>query len=1524
MFDCRNLIHPFQNDPGTSQRQRIIDHLLSENVKIDNRSLVDLLDYFNKLSGSILYYDKTLAVSDWRPFFRDSIPIVLSSIARFDYQALEEKYKGYKYSFDKQPTVSGLRLIIYFIYYNGINTIYKWHEALRKDDLPASNELESLIRNKLSGYLAEFIQVVGKAVKKYNIKPIDFSKFKDTPDNDVWNLQRTENYLIDPEYEAPGECASLKKLYKEVTSFWQLFLDCIRSLATTAEQSIGQSLVPLEQELREQHAPHLALIFAFIRLFGKMQNELNRKTKEHLKFFYMDVLRIKAKDADPDKANIIFEVQKILREQYQKHLVSAGTALNAGRDAKNLDILFDTDDDIVVNETRVAELRTLFLKNEEVVDATYLEGAYIAPAADKADGVEKDFTDESPKNWYTLGNKFSKYTVPGKNNPQAHPAARLGFVLASPVLFLGGGTRKVEITIDCELAPSVCDDISGNCGNAPDCPDYPDNLYPAISLYNRVQHFLTDYTLAIPGPMSYYLISKDLLAEARQQGMSVAAADMIRDQFLAALSLHPCSNEPRYVDFELVDYKDWDSFLNAAINASVKAEVDKLSHLFPKKWPFKITFSGEEEWIEASEITRLEMGTLTGNRFQLVIAATLNADKPAVTFYNKENLEEDLGTELPLVRLELEDIPGLRYEMVNPVADEDCCLKRKPAEGPHYVSLYHFFRNVSVKENTGINVEVCGLKNFVVQNDENVMDVNGIVFPFGNRPKVGANFYISSTEVFCKNWSAFEIKFDWKDLPKDFKEYYHGYEDILGGIGIEHLDKNRFAFQYSLLENGTWFPNPTPVFPTTIPPLPDIPADVTTGVAPFHLLFKDDTPAFCSENPRSSVYKFTRNDFSLNSYTRRNKNCFTPSVFRNDSRSGFLKLTLLNQDFQHSRYSFVLTRQMLAMGKLPEISVGPVYDGVDASTSSPIKTLKIDEVFRAIDDAYKLSVSANPRELNIINAIRAVYNNGANPPPFNVFFDAGLTGDAVGSPLPGGQNVPNNYHAPDPFSPPVLRDVDLDKIFKYIEDPILKGIFDKLGDAKKIRVVIPNEPYTPQIQNMVIDYKASAPISDIDLIHLYPYKGTHKREEIGLEPTLFPTFCDEGTLFIGLRDFQPSINLHLLFQLAEATADSEKPKEKVHWHYLDNNRWKTLRTGFEVLEDGTSSLTTSGIIKFAMPEGMTNNNSIMPPGIFWIKASIAKSSRAVSETLGIHTQAMRATFKMNEGNDTARLENSLEAGSIGKLLVADPLIKKVMQPYDSFGGSLPELEGGYYLRVSEHLRHKGRSIQKWDYERMVLQEFPQVYKAKCINHSFHTDASLYSNDVPYAPGYVLLAVIPDLRVLKAGNSFEPKVPVSLMETIENFIRKTTSPFVRLKVANPRYEKVNFCISVTLVRGKDKNFYKEKLKSDLREFLAPWAIGKYDKLTFGQCIYRSDVLRFLEFTSYVDFISELRMAHEDEAQTINDVQKVCPVSPRSILVAGDIEVKLINENCDSWCNQTPTLNTCSGPVLVQENYCRDKN
>jgi hypothetical protein len=62
-------------------------------------------------------------------------------------------------------------------------------------------------------------------------------------------------------------------------------------------------------------------------------------------------------------------------------------------------------------------------------------------------------------------------------------------------------------------------------------------------------------------------------------------------------------------------------------------------------------------------------------------------------------------------------------------------------------------------------------------------------------------------------------------------------------------------------------------------------------------------------------------------------------------------------------------------------------------------------------------------------------------------------------------------------------------------------------------------------------------------------------------------------------------------------------------------------------------------------------------------------------------------------------------------------------------------------------------------------------------------------------------------------------------------------------------------------------------------------GIYDKFSFGQCVYRSDIIRFLETRDYLDHILELRMKHEYDPGIPVDRQRVCPARPGRYLLAG---------------------------------------
>jgi len=1547
MYDCNCLIHPFQNDPGTSQNERVMDDLLSGAAKIDARTLADLLDFFMQMSRHINFYDKQLAISDWQPFFQKSIPFTLASIIKNPSTETSKNFAYYNSLFEKKPSSTGLQLQAYFIYYRFINQINNWYLAVKDSALPIESFLQILIKDKLQQPLKLFISYANAGVKFYATRKIDFSKLAE---NTVWNLQAADLFMIDNSFQTGtiSKFQQIKNLYQKFQSVSPPFFDAIKIISTEAENNLEPSLLPLKDELQKKHPPHLGLLFAFLNIFRQLQNDLNGYTRKHLDFFYKDVLQFKSREAVPDKAYVIFEIQK----QLEKYLVKKGLLVKDGKDNNKQEILFSLDDDIVVNKTQVAEVKTLFLNNQSTFEQTYVEGVYIANDATKANGTDKNFKDDEPANFSTLGAKLSKYSDPETKIIQPYPNARLGFILASPVLYLKEGTRKVDITLACTLSDSVCADIgnaivnsSKNCcddiaaggsGNTASQNPYPDFLANEI-IFSEIQNRISK---------QYIYLNEDIFKQAVSKGLDEIFIQQIRDKFLRIDEpVRPCYCEVTAYKMETsVLNDDWKLFVSAVVSDPNKRKIT--DSIFRPENILTVLFSGEKDWLQPASCD-IAMSNLTGSNFVLTISAAINAEQEAVSFYSKQTFNEDLDTTHPVVKIELNERIKFSWKIMPTTnnhpekcceQDKDCCLLKNDDSGGETISFYQFFRNIKILENIGTNktridVKVCGLKNFIVQNDESLQDVNGPVYPFGVRPRIESNFYIGSEEIFLKKWSDIIINLNWKDLPpvptsgdfgKPFQAYYNGYQDfyITAGVQDKVVEDDKFRVQIAILQDGKW------IYRT---PLTGCDALTNSEWALFQKE-ADVVDIGCADDKNYS------HQFAIN-----NQSDFSPAFpnpseaisfqgikkYDVNSRHSFIRITLKCQDFQHDRYAFILARQMSAFGKLPDIVDGAVYYGVTIPGPPPVfTTLDLPVILQQIIDNYNLSVDAGPpafdlaknsRDLinEIIARVRAsgkvnaaIWNNLFlidNPATF-------VFGDPTPfppPPLPLGLNESNSFYYDR-----------LSKIFTW-----LKNLKEKIEQLKDKGVVIPNEPWTPIISNMSLDYMATATLEDIDLVHLYPFPGSYKHEEIKLQPTLFPTLCDEGTLFLGLKNLVPGENLNILFQLAEATSDSESEKEEVQWHYLDNNVWKPLRQGFEVLNDATENLTSSGIIKFALPANMTIDNTIMPKDLYWIKASVPQNSKAVSEAIAILPQAISVTFTNDNANDKLRLSEPLTGGSISKLNVADANIKSVQQPYDSFGGEVPEIEQQFYVRVSEQLRHKGRAIQKFDYERLALQQFPQLFKAKCINHSFALDAHLYKNDFPYAPGYIILAVIPDLNKLQAGNSFEPKVPVSILEKIESFIRKRTSPFVRFRAMNPRYEKINFCLRVNLLRGKDENFYKEQLKEDLKELLAPWAVGKYHKLTFGQCVYRSDIIRFFEQSGYVDFITDFRMAKQSQEQTPDSgYSKICPDTARSILVAGDIEVCINNPGCDDWrlCydEQQQKIDCCTNPLMPVENYCKE--
>ncbi|MDR4498729.1 MAG: baseplate J/gp47 family protein, partial [Candidatus Scalindua sp.] len=399
--------------------------------------------------------------------------------------------------------------------------------------------------------------------------------------------------------------------------------------------------------------------------------------------------------------------------------------------------------------------------------------------------------------------------------------------------------------------------------------------------------------------------------------------------------------------------------------------------------------------------------------------------------------------------------------------------------------------------------------------------------------------------------------------------------------------------------------------------------------------------------------------------------------------------------------------------------------------------------------------------------------------------------------------------------------------------------------------------------------------------HLTPFGHAEQHQDQNNQVYLFPQFDfqrdnakqeSEAELYIGVTDLKPTQNLALLFQVADGTADplSKKPDPHIHWSYLCGNEW--IPFDKNEVDDKTHGLLNSGIITFAMPRDASDTNTLLPSGMHWLRAAVASKSEAVCRLRLVAAQALKATFT-DKGNDPAFPAKVLESGTISKLDQPDAAVKKITQPFVTFGGRGKEEPRAFYTRISERLRHKDRGIALWDYERLILEAFPQIYKAKCLNHmQYEPNESGKGIYRELAPGHVTVVTIPNQQFHKLRDPFRPYTSLRLLDEIKDFLSKRLSRFVKPHVRNPLFEEVWVVCKVRLKDGNDETFSVNKLQEVISSFLSPWAFPGGGSPSFGGKVYKSVLINFVEDQPYVDYVTDFQLLHkfvdlEDKSQTV---------------------------------------------------------
>lgn len=450
--------------------------------------------------------------------------------------------------------------------------------------------------------------------------------------------------------------------------------------------------------------------------------------------------------------------------------------------------------------------------------------------------------------------------------------------------------------------------------------------------------------------------------------------------------------------------------------------------------------------------------------------------------------------------------------------------------------------------------------------------------------------------------------------------------------------------------------------------------------------------------------------------------------------------------------------------------------------------------------------------------------------------------------------------------------------------------------------IVLNEPYTPTVQAIKLGYTAvsdgvdmslvgdagAESFTNLDMQFFHVGCFGQAREHAFLRAQLnyvdeklvrlMPQYRDEGELLIGLSGASAGDSLSLLMQLADGSADPALSAQPVKWSVLCDNYWRAL-TPQELVLDTTNHLLASGIVAMSLPRETSTDHTWMPAGRVWLRAAIEHGSAAACQFIDVAANAVEVAFA-DQDNDPQHLASTLAAGSIAKLKAPQAAIKKLTQPYAGFGGRPQESDVALTQRSAERLRHRNRCITPWDYERMLLEAFPSVHKVKCIPHASETSW--------LAPGNVLLIAIPDLRNRNAVDPLAPRVDLDTLTRMSDYAQAHCGMGAKIKVRNPRYQRVRLDFGVRFLPGKPYNFFRNELDQALIRVLSPWAFdaeGRSGQIDFGGRLYRSVLLDFVEELPYVDFVTDFRLGLVDESGALGkDVAELAADAPDIIFVS----------------------------------------
>ena len=431
--------------------------------------------------------------------------------------------------------------------------------------------------------------------------------------------------------------------------------------------------------------------------------------------------------------------------------------------------------------------------------------------------------------------------------------------------------------------------------------------------------------------------------------------------------------------------------------------------------------------------------------------------------------------------------------------------------------------------------------------------------------------------------------------------------------------------------------------------------------------------------------------------------------------------------------------------------------------------------------------------------------------------------------------------------------------------------------------VLPQEPPLPQLADMELSYKAETeapstpPVGEPLITPITLTEGTEAPPREGLG-RLLPQAPSPYMLYFAFAGAigEQKIRMYLDMTFDKASLPGSLTQldrnSVMAWSYWNGKSWTDI-PGKDVTVEETAALTRSGFIEIALEEKI--HEAWTDKHVrFWLRAAFrqggnpdkpVKEKPSTLAVRGIWTNCILVTADGGDGTP-------LPAGTIQGTAEEDTRIGSVTQPLPGFGGRQAETEAQCASRQTARIHNRHRAVTARDYEEILKEHFPETDKARCF--------TARQEDGKRKTVIIVFSRTEDNTYFLS--------PTWKLTEMERTLKQYTSPFARLEIINPVYERTDVRIKVRLHENvEDEGEVIRQLAVLAQDYLAPWKRkGELPEpgLTYSMQALRSrlanheDVEELLELTVNVENGTQASLTGKDGKD-----ERICGKYPWSILL-----------------------------------------